>query len=84
MSEHLKIEPAVMASEIERLPDLTGYLKVASVPDWMRVDLVPATYPVADIAGVTAPVSTTSPVAPSSTTAASQAPRRPRRRSQQE
>ena len=37
MSEHLKIEPAVMASEIERLPDLSGFLKLASVPDWMRV-----------------------------------------------
>jgi type IV secretory pathway TraG/TraD family ATPase VirD4 len=33
-SEQLRIEPAVMASEIERLPDLTGYLKIASVPDW--------------------------------------------------
>lgn len=32
-SEQLRIEPAVMASEIERLPDLTGYLKIASVPD---------------------------------------------------
>jgi len=26
-SEHLSIEPAVMASEIERLPDLEGFLK---------------------------------------------------------
>jgi hypothetical protein len=33
-SEQLRIEPAVMASEIERLPDLTGFLKIASVPDW--------------------------------------------------
>jgi type IV secretory pathway TraG/TraD family ATPase VirD4 len=32
--EQLRIEPAVMASEIERLPDLAGYLKIASVPDW--------------------------------------------------
>jgi type IV secretory pathway TraG/TraD family ATPase VirD4 len=40
-SQHLKIEPAVMASEIERLPDLTGFLKLASTPDWMRVALTP-------------------------------------------
>jgi len=33
-SEQLRIEPAVMASEIERLPDLAGFLKIASVPDW--------------------------------------------------
>jgi hypothetical protein len=40
-SEHVKIEPAVMASEIERLPDLEGFLKFASIPDWRRVRLVP-------------------------------------------
>ena len=39
--EQLRIEPAVMASEIERLADLTGYLKVASVPDWYSVRLRP-------------------------------------------
>ena len=33
-SEQLRTEPAVMASEIERLPDLKGFLKVASAPDW--------------------------------------------------
>ena len=38
-SEQLRIEPAVMASEIERLPDLTGYLKIASVPDWQMATL---------------------------------------------
>jgi type IV secretory pathway TraG/TraD family ATPase VirD4 len=38
-SEQLRIEPAVMASEIERLPDLTGYLKTASVPDWQLATL---------------------------------------------
>jgi Type IV secretion-system coupling protein DNA-binding domain len=38
-SEQLKIEPAVMASEIERLPDLTGFLKIASVPDWQVATL---------------------------------------------
>jgi type IV secretory pathway TraG/TraD family ATPase VirD4 len=44
-SEHLKIEPAIMASEIERLPDLEGYLKLASNPDWRRVKLTPIVYP---------------------------------------
>jgi type IV secretory pathway TraG/TraD family ATPase VirD4 len=38
--EQLRIEPAVMASEIERLPDLAGYLKIASVPDWHRATLI--------------------------------------------
>jgi hypothetical protein len=38
-SEHIGIEPAVMDSEIEQLPDLTGYLKFASVPSWQRVRL---------------------------------------------
>ena len=38
-SEQLRIEPAVMASEIERLPDLTGFLKIASAPDWRVVTL---------------------------------------------
>jgi len=40
-SESVRIEPAVMASEIERLPDLEGFLKRASVPDWQRVRLAP-------------------------------------------
>ena len=31
-SEHLKIEPAIMASEIERLPDLAGFLKLILLP----------------------------------------------------
>lgn len=35
----MKIEPAVMASEIERLRDLEGFLKFASIPDWRRVGL---------------------------------------------
>jgi type IV secretory pathway TraG/TraD family ATPase VirD4 len=38
-SEQLRTEAAVMASEIERLPDLEGFLKVASVPDWRAVTL---------------------------------------------
>jgi type IV secretory pathway TraG/TraD family ATPase VirD4 len=32
-------EDAVMASEIEQLPDLSGFLKRASRPDWRRVTL---------------------------------------------
>ena len=34
-------EAAVMASEIEQLPDLEGYLKFASMPGWWRVRLKP-------------------------------------------
>jgi len=44
-NEQRSIEPAVMASEIERLPDLAGFLKFASVPDWMRVRLSYVGYP---------------------------------------
>ena len=40
-SEHLSVESAVMSSEIEQLPDLTGYLKIASRKDWLRVGLTP-------------------------------------------
>jgi hypothetical protein len=38
-SEHLSVESAVLASEIERLPDLHGYLKYASGRDWQQVQL---------------------------------------------
>ena len=38
-SEHLHVEPAVLPSQIEQLPDLTGYLKLASDPTWERVRL---------------------------------------------
>ncbi len=41
LSEQVNIEPAVMASEIERLPDLEGFLKFASIPDWHCVELAP-------------------------------------------
>jgi type IV secretory pathway TraG/TraD family ATPase VirD4 len=44
-SEHRSIESAVMASEIERLPDLAGFLKFASIPDWIRVRLSYVNYP---------------------------------------
>jgi hypothetical protein len=30
-------EDAVMASEIEQLPDLQGFLKLASSPEWLRI-----------------------------------------------
>lgn len=35
------VEPAVMPSELEQLPDLEGYLKLASCPEWARVRLLP-------------------------------------------
>jgi hypothetical protein len=38
-SEHLKVESAVLPSQIEQLPDLAGYLKHASDPRWHRVRL---------------------------------------------
>lgn len=41
VSEQLTTEPALMAPEIEQLPDLCGYLKVASSRAWLRVSLPP-------------------------------------------
>jgi len=38
-SEHFTVEPAVLPSQIEQLPDLVGYLKCASDPEWHRVRL---------------------------------------------
>jgi type IV secretory pathway TraG/TraD family ATPase VirD4 len=38
-SEHRTVEPAVMPSQVEQLPDLAGYLKYASDPQWQRVRL---------------------------------------------
>jgi len=38
-SESSTVEAAVMASEIEQLPDLAGYLKLASRPQWLQVTL---------------------------------------------
>lgn len=46
ISHQVRIEPAVMASEIERLPDLSGFLKLASSPDWQRVQLTLVHHPV--------------------------------------
>jgi len=40
-----------MASEIERLPDLTGFLKLASIPDWMWITLTHVNYPTVDRSG---------------------------------
>ena len=42
VSDQIFTEDAVMASEIEQLPDLSGFLKLASQPNWLRVTLVPA------------------------------------------
>lgn len=41
VSEQHVIEAAVMASEIEQLPDLTGFLKTASSREWLRVAFAP-------------------------------------------
>jgi type IV secretory pathway TraG/TraD family ATPase VirD4 len=38
-STHHVTESAVLASQIEQLPDLQGYLKFASQPEWKRVQL---------------------------------------------
>jgi type IV secretory pathway TraG/TraD family ATPase VirD4 len=38
-SEHVQLEPAVLDSEIEQLPDLKGFLKLASSSAWRRVAL---------------------------------------------
>jgi hypothetical protein len=38
-----------MGSEIEQLPDLAGYLKLASSPAWLRVRLPPAAQPRRDL-----------------------------------
>jgi type IV secretory pathway TraG/TraD family ATPase VirD4 len=39
LSTQRTVEAAVMPAEIEQLPDLNGYLKLASRPDWQRVRL---------------------------------------------
>jgi hypothetical protein len=40
-SEQVALEAAVLPSQIEQLPDLAGYLKLASRPEWLRVRLTP-------------------------------------------
>lgn len=37
VTDQLVTEPAVMASELEQLPDLCGYLKTSSLPQWVKV-----------------------------------------------
>ena len=37
VSESHVIESAVLAAELEQLPDFTGYLKSAASPEWLRV-----------------------------------------------
>jgi len=39
VNEQYMTEPAVMPSELQQLPDLSGYLKTASSPAWLRVSL---------------------------------------------
>jgi type IV secretory pathway TraG/TraD family ATPase VirD4 len=38
-SDQVVLEDAVLPSEIEQLPDLSGYLKLATSPDWLRIEL---------------------------------------------
>lgn len=40
VTEQYVTEDAVMPSEIEQLPDMTGYLKLASRPEWRRVTIL--------------------------------------------
>jgi type IV secretory pathway TraG/TraD family ATPase VirD4 len=49
-SEHHATESAVLAAEIEQLPDRAGFLKIASQPAWMRVQ-----FPVYDLPKVAEP-----------------------------
>ena len=49
-TEHWQVEPAVMDAQIERLADLSGFLKLASVPDWQTVRLRPMQHPVGSAA----------------------------------
>jgi type IV secretory pathway TraG/TraD family ATPase VirD4 len=38
-NRHFSVESAVLPSQVEQLPDLTGYLKFASDPEWQKVRL---------------------------------------------
>jgi Type IV secretion-system coupling protein DNA-binding domain len=40
VSEQAVTETAVLAAELEQLPDFSGYLKTAGAPEWRRVRLV--------------------------------------------
>jgi len=39
--QQVALEAAVLPSQIEQLPDLAGYLKLASRPEWLQVRLTP-------------------------------------------
>jgi hypothetical protein len=41
VSEQQVTEAAVLPAELEQLPDLSGYLKTASAPFWLRVRFAP-------------------------------------------
>ncbi len=41
VSSHYGVEPALLPSQIEQLPDLVGYAKLASDPAWRLVALAP-------------------------------------------
>jgi hypothetical protein len=77
-SESIRIEPAIMPSEIERLPDLHGFLKLASLPDWQRMILTPPSNspetrgkrPTAQTTTIAAPLPSTSPGAHTSSATA--------------
>jgi type IV secretory pathway TraG/TraD family ATPase VirD4 len=78
-TELMRIEPAIMASQIERLADLEGYLKLASIPDWCVVKLAPVSGPtpmrVRRPATVTSPAAVAKkPLQPSSPAASSARP----------
>ncbi len=47
-SQQIALEAAILPSQIEQLPDLSGYLKVASRPEWLRVRLSPERTATAD------------------------------------
>ena len=47
-SQQVAVEAAILPSQIEQLPDLSGYLKVASRPEWLRVHLNPVWEATAD------------------------------------
>jgi hypothetical protein len=46
-SEHVGVEAALLPSEIEQLPDLAGYVKLASTPHWRRIAISPTMHPIA-------------------------------------
>jgi len=75
-SDHFSIEPAVMDSEIEQLPDLCGYLKLASRPDWQRVRVPIAPPRDAGRAEIPGFVAAVPPPSPTIQSAASAKPKR--------